>query len=70
MTVHYLDPCKGDLHALLRDMAEDAEIDGALVLYMKDGDYHVRGGGMKTSELAALALLLDEMARQALFDGE
>lgn len=65
--VTYLDPCKDAIHDALAEAAEDADIDAALLIVRKGDSYVISGGGLTTSDLCAIALLIDESARQALF---
>ena len=64
--VHYLNDAQGSLHEHLYTLAEDAEITSAIIIAKKDGNFHISGGGMTSAELCALAILVDEMAREAL----
>jgi len=69
MTVHYLtrDNSSGDM---LRELADKDGIDAAVVIYQDAEGYHVQGAKMKSKDLCAIAMLVDELARQALFDDE
>lgn len=64
--VHYLSQSQETLHDHLYNLAEDAEITAAIVIAKKGGNFHVSGGGMTASELCAIAILVDEMARESL----
>lgn len=67
-SVTFLDPQKQSVHSMLSDMAEDAGITSALVIYQNDDGFNVSGSLMTPRDLCAVAMMVDELARQSLFD--
>lgn len=66
--VTFLDPQKKSVHSMLSDLSEDAGIKSALVIYQTDEGFNVSGSLMTPRDLCAVAIMVDELARQSLFD--
>lgn len=66
--VAYIDPQKGSVHDMFSDLAEDARVESALVIYQTGEGWEITGSLMPAKDLCAISVLVNALAQSALID--
>ena len=62
--VAYLDIGLQDVHDLFAELAEDASVEGAVIIHKRHGQLEITGGNISTGEMAIASLLLQSTANK------
>ena len=66
--VSYFDSGKASIHEAFAECAEDAAIDGAVILVKRGDAVTLHGGNLSLSEMALASMILDEVTKGLIFD--